>query len=127
MRAAADGVHLSLHDLNSGERGNQAYDVVILATGYARDAHRTLLDPLAPYLGDFTVDRHYRLQGTPELKPGIFLQGACETSHGLSDTLLSVTAIRSDEIGQALLNANPRPLQQQAQAAERASRATAVI
>jgi lysine N6-hydroxylase/L-ornithine N5-oxygenase len=127
VRAAADGIHLSLHDLNSGQRGSQAYDVVILATGYARDGHRTLLDPLAPYLGDFTVDRDYRLQGTPELKPGIFLQGACETSHGLSDTLLSVTAIRSDEIGQALLNANPRPVQQQAQAAERSSRAAAVI
>jgi len=124
VRAAADGIHLSLHDMNTGQRGSQAYDVVILATGYKRDGHKALLDPIAPYLGDFTVDRHYRLQAAPELKPAIFLQGACEMSHGLSDTLLSVTAIRSDEIGQALLNANPRPA---AQAAERAPQAAAVL
>jgi len=126
VRAGADGVHLWLHDLNTDQRGERGYDVVILATGYERDGHKTLLDPLAPYLGDFTVDRHYRLQGTPELKPGIFLQGACETSHGLSDTLLSVTAIRSDEIGQALLAANPRPAQA-AHAAGRAPLPAAVI
>ena len=126
MRAAADGIHLWLHDLNTDQRAEHGYDVVVLATGYERDGHRTLLDPLAPYLGDFTVDRHYRLQGTPELKPGIFLQGACETSHGLSDTLLSVTAIRSDEIGQALLEANPRPAQA-AQAAGRTPLPAAVI
>jgi len=124
VRAAADGIHLALHDMNTGQRGSQAYDVVILATGYKRDGHKALLDPIAPYLGDFTVDRHYRLQAAPELKPAIFLQGACEMSHGLSDTLLSVTAIRSDEIGQALLNANPRPA---AQAAERAPQAAAVL
>lgn len=125
VRAAEDGIHLSLHDMNTDERSSQGYDVVILATGYGRDSHKTLLEPLASYLGDFTVDRQYRLQGTPELKPGIFLQGACEMSHGLSDTLLSVTAIRSDEIGEALLNANPRPAP--TQATERAPRAAAII
>ncbi|SDP62317.1 lysine N6-hydroxylase [Rhodoferax sp. OV413] len=111
VRATPDGIHLSLHDLNTNQRRNKAYDAVILATGYRRDSHKTLLNPLASYLGDFTVDRNYRLQGTPELKSGIFLQGACEMSHGLSDTLLSVTAIRSDEIGQALLNTQPRTTQ----------------
>lgn len=127
VRGAEDGIHLSLHDLNTDQRGKQAYDVVILATGYKRDGHKALLDPLAPYLGDLTVDRHYRLQATPELKPSIFLQGACEISHGLSDTLLSVTAIRSDEIAQALLNAMARPAGQPTRAAERVPRATAVL
>ncbi|BEP53609.1 L-ornithine N(5)-monooxygenase PvdA [Variovorax sp. V118] len=129
VRAAQDGIHLSLHDLNTGARHDKAYDAVVLATGYARDAHRTLLAPLAPYLGDFSVDRDYRVQGTPALRPGIFLQGACETSHGLSDTLLSVTAIRSDEIGQALLNATPRHTAQapQVPAAERPAHAAPVV
>lgn len=126
VRAAPQGVHLALHDLNTDQRSGRDYDVVILATGYGRDSHKTLLAPLAEYLGDYAVDRNYRLQGTPELKPGIFLQGACETSHGLSDTLLSVTAIRSAEIGQALLAANPRAAQP-ANGVERSPHAAAVL
>jgi lysine N6-hydroxylase/L-ornithine N5-oxygenase len=45
------------------------------------------------------------LLSTANFRPAIFLQGACESSHGLSDTLLSVTAVRTDEIGAALLSA----------------------
>lgn len=103
VRADADGVHLTLHDLNTDRIIQAGYDIVILATGYNRSLHKSLLAPLAFYLGDFTVDRDYRLHSTPDFHPAIFLQGACEMTHGLSDTLLSVTAIRSDEIGQALL------------------------
>lgn len=104
VRATAEGIQLSLHDLNSDQLASNSYDAVVLATGYRRDSHKTLLSPLAPYLGDYTVDRDYRLQTKQSFKPCIFLQGACEMSHGLSDTLLSVTAIRSEEIGRALLN-----------------------
>ncbi len=77
----------------------------MLATGYSRDHHKSLLKPLSPYLDNFTVDRQYRLLSTANFRPAIFLQGACESSHGLSDTLLSVTAVRTDEIGEALLSA----------------------
>lgn len=103
VRTSAHGVHLTLRDLDSGRTSSASYDAVVLATGYARDRHRELLQALAPYLGDFTVDRQYRLRSTPAFRPAIFLQGACESSHGLSDTLLSVTAIRTGEIEQALL------------------------
>lgn len=99
------GIRLTLMDLNSGQESSACYDAVVLATGYERDAHKTLLAPLAQHLGDFSVGRHYRLRGTPQFKPAIFLQGACEASHGLSDTLLSVTAVRTGEIGHALLSA----------------------
>ena len=47
-RAASDGIHLGLRDLNSGIDHASRYDVVVLATGYAREHHKTLLDPLAP-------------------------------------------------------------------------------
>lgn len=125
VQAGSEGIQLALHNLNTGQRSSRDYDAVILATGYGRDSHKTLLAPLAKYLGDFAVDRNYRLQGSPELKPGIFLQGACETSHGLSDTLLSVIAIRADEIGEALLNAHPRSAQ--AHSPDRVLRASAVL
>ncbi|AVT10492.1 lysine N(6)-hydroxylase/L-ornithine N(5)-oxygenase family protein [Paracidovorax avenae] len=106
-RADASGVYFTFHDRESGEESTVRYDAAVLATGYERAAHRDVLAPLAPYLGDFTVDRHYRVQTTPGFRPAIFLQGACESSHGLSDTLLSVTAVRTGEIGQVLAAALP--------------------
>ncbi len=106
-RADASGVYFTFHDRESGEDSTVRYDAAVLATGYERAAHRDVLAPLAPYLGDFTVDRHYRVQTTPGFRPAIFLQGACESSHGLSDTLLSVTAVRTGEIGQVLAAALP--------------------
>lgn len=107
-RAAQDGVHLTLLDRDVQRESTVRYDAVVLATGYARDQHKDLLAPLAPYLGDHDVDRYYRLKTTPDFHPGIYLQGACEGSHGLSDTLLSITSVRTGEIGNALLAAHPR-------------------
>jgi L-ornithine N5-oxygenase len=89
--------------LNTDNPRTETYDAVVLATGYHRDHYKSLLTPLAPYFRDLTVDRHYRLCSAPHFKPAVFLQGACESSHGLSDTLLSVTAVRTSEIAQALI------------------------
>ena len=77
---------------------------MVLATGYHRDHYKSLLTPLMPYLEDLAVNRQYRINSVPKFKPAIFLQGACESSHGLSDTLLSVTAVRTNEIAQELLS-----------------------
>jgi L-ornithine N5-oxygenase len=107
VRETADGIHLGLLDLNEGRESSACYDVVVLATGYERQHHKTLLAPIAPYLGDFTVDRNYQVETAAGFRPGIFLQGACEASHGLSDTLLSVTSVRTGEIGRALVRSSP--------------------
>lgn len=108
VRAAQDGIHLTLLDRDVQRESTVRYDAVVLATGYAREQHKDLLAPLAPYIGGYDVDRSYRLKATPDFHPGIYLQGACESSHGLSDTLLSVTSVRTGEIGNALLAAQPR-------------------
>ncbi|MCK0746450.1 lysine N(6)-hydroxylase/L-ornithine N(5)-oxygenase family protein [Chromohalobacter nigrandesensis] len=97
-----DGIRLEITELDSGAIDTATYDAVVLATGYRRDMHKTLLDPLTPYLGDFAVDRHYRVFTPPHFKPAIFLQGCCEPTHGLSDTLLSILAARTQEICEAL-------------------------
>ncbi|GJG95395.1 lysine N(6)-hydroxylase/L-ornithine N(5)-oxygenase family protein [Cupriavidus pauculus] len=81
------------------------YDAVVLATGYERESHRRLLAPLAGYLGDFSVDRNYRVQTAPELAVPVYLQGFCQSSHGLSDTLLSVLPTRAEEIAGAIHDA----------------------
>jgi L-ornithine N5-oxygenase len=116
VRTGDDGVHLRLHDLAEGHTHTVRYDAVVLATGYERKHHEALLSGLVPYLGDFEVDRKYRVLTSDNFQPGIFMQGANEASHGLSDTLLSVTSVRAGEIGDALLAAAVRPPASQATA-----------
>ncbi|KAI0878671.1 L-lysine 6-monooxygenase (NADPH-requiring)-domain-containing protein [Hypoxylon argillaceum] len=100
-------------------------DLVIAATGYQRQAHLGMMEDIvsllpegsaAPAASDtvkgknydariggrpVTVARDYSLQFAPgRVSPGsgIWLQGCCEGTHGLSDTLLSILAVRSQEI-----------------------------
>lgn len=100
--AGPEGVALTLFDRDSQRAETVRYDAVILATGYVRDHHKQLLAPLAPYLEDHAIDRHYRLRADARLKPAIYVQGGSETTHGISDSLLSILAVRSQEIGDSL-------------------------
>ena len=76
--------HLAAHD----------FDAVVLATGYARDAYEDFLAP-ARYLmpgGDvpnkqWEVERDYRVvfeKDAVSPDAGVFLQGCCEGTHGVS-------------------------------------------
>ncbi|MOA34186.1 L-ornithine 5-monooxygenase [compost metagenome] len=78
------------------------YDAVVLATGYERQMHRELLAPVAEYLNDFEVDRDYRVVTDARFKPAVYMQGFCQASHGLSDTLLSVLPVRAEDIAQSV-------------------------
>ncbi|KAI8964464.1 L-lysine 6-monooxygenase (NADPH-requiring)-domain-containing protein [Daldinia sp. FL1419] len=102
-------------------------DLVIAATGYQRQSHLTMIEDVAHLLPSASeangpsptsgfgrkfseakindrpvrVSRDYSVQFSPgKVAPGsgIWLQGCCEGTHGLSDTLLSVLATRSEEI-----------------------------
>ncbi|CAD6519704.1 lysine N(6)-hydroxylase/L-ornithine N(5)-oxygenase family protein [Paraburkholderia sabiae] len=105
---AVDGneIEMRVRDRMDGDAAVERFDVVVLATGYRRDAHHTLLDPLAEALGkpveQCEVARDYLLATPAHFQPRIYLQGCCEDSHGLSDTLLSVLARRADEIAGSL-------------------------
>lgn len=106
--ATAQGIELTLRDLATQQQLTHRYDAVILATGYERRSHQDLLAPLANYLHGLEVDRNYRALAAPQLLAPVFLQGFCEATHGLSDTLLSVLPMRSEEIGRTLYQAlNP--------------------
>lgn len=117
VRTRADGVQLTLFDLNTAREVSVRYDAVVLATGYEREQHKAMLAPLSPYLGDFGIDRHYRVKAPAHFRPAVFLQGANESTHGLSETLLSVTAVRSGEIGDSLLRLMPAAKEQLAMGA----------
>ncbi|NTX31871.1 lysine N(6)-hydroxylase/L-ornithine N(5)-oxygenase family protein [Burkholderia pyrrocinia] len=102
VRTADGRIELTLRDRMSGATRVERFDALVLATGYRRDTHSALLEGLAPHLGDALthgdVTRDYLLATPEQFAPRIYLQGCCEDSHGLSDTLLSVLARRADEI-----------------------------
>ncbi|WP_241050016.1 lysine N(6)-hydroxylase/L-ornithine N(5)-oxygenase family protein [Achromobacter xylosoxidans] len=109
VRATEQGITLTLDDLDRGTTDTACYQAIVLATGYQRVTHQRLLASMSDYLGDFSVDRDYRVQAGADFLPAIYLQGCCEPSHGLSDTLLSITSVRTAEISHALAAALSRP------------------
>lgn len=73
------------------------YDLVVLATGYQRDPVSGILSNLKPLLSrsdsgeEFHVQRDYRLTFRPGVvrdDAGIWLQGSCESTHGVSSCLV---------------------------------------
>jgi len=80
-------------------------DALMVATGYMRDAHEDMLAnvrSLQPVGAEgWNPGRDYRvsLDGAKiSSDAGIWLQGCNEKTHGLSDSLLSVLAVRGGEI-----------------------------
>ncbi|KAI3328735.1 L-lysine 6-monooxygenase (NADPH-requiring)-domain-containing protein [Ustulina deusta] len=112
-------------------------DLVIAATGYQRQAHLTMMEDVADLLPEspelinvvepegpqpksynanvrgrpVNVSRDYGVQFAPgkvASGSGIWLQGCCEGTHGLSDTLLSILAVRSQEIVDSVFGAHEK-------------------
>ncbi|KAI1437091.1 L-lysine 6-monooxygenase (NADPH-requiring)-domain-containing protein [Xylaria sp. CBS 124048] len=129
VETEADKIRLTVRPLDQAETQdvtNEKYDgdeildcdLVIAATGYRRHAHITMMEGVADLLPEspvarggaingrpVTVARDYSVQFAPgKVAPGsgIWLQGCCEGTHGLSDTLLSILAVRSQEIVDAV-------------------------
>jgi L-ornithine N5-oxygenase len=101
-RAQQVGQQIQL--LLSGTSGQsvETYDLVVLGTGYQRALAQSVLADLSPWQTAQEPDRDYRLPLKDTFEPAVFVQGFSEPTHGLSDTLLSVLALRSDEIAQQL-------------------------
>ncbi|OCK60423.1 lysine N(6)-hydroxylase/L-ornithine N(5)-oxygenase family protein [Bradyrhizobium sp. LMTR 3] len=102
--ATAEGIEIGTVDKFGSAKRRSTYDAVILATGYDRETPHAFLEPIQRYIRDTVLDRNYRLVTSPAFRPQIHLQGYSEASHGLSDTLLSVLATRSQEIAESLLS-----------------------
>jgi L-ornithine N5-oxygenase len=83
-------------------------DLAIVATGYIRDAHEDmlkeakLLRPANSASRDgWRVGRNYKVKLNDALvsdSAGLWLQGCNESTHGLSDSLLSILATRGGEM-----------------------------
>lgn len=104
--AAMDGdeVALTLSDRRTGDSRELRCDVVLLGTGFARGVPRFVQDLAASAgVGEVTVNREYRLNLPPQVSAACYLQGVNESTHGIADSLLSVLAVRSEEIVSDLL------------------------
>lgn len=107
-----DSVTLHVRNTATGRETSETFDHVFCATGYQRTFHTSLLSrfddvlwlesiPVEDPDRQPIVDRLYRVSRIDgDEKAGIYLQGLCESSHGLSDTLLSVLATRGMEVVQ---------------------------
>jgi L-ornithine N5-oxygenase len=83
-------------------------DAVIFATGFQPTPLRDILGDLCDEVemdaaGRPAVSRDYRLVTSRPTVGGLFIQGNTEHTHGLTSSLLSNIAVRSEEILQSLL------------------------
>jgi L-ornithine N5-oxygenase len=116
VRTAPDGVHLVLTERHRGGETRLRADAVVLATGYYDLTDESGPEFLPPVLagiagrvgrtptGRALVGRDYRLQPPPGgTLPPIYLNGLCETTHGLGDAgSFSLLSLRSSTIATSL-------------------------
>jgi len=93
-------------EVGNGEEEMEV-DYVFAATGYRRTAHVDMLLELRDLLPaerkdeQLPVGRDYRVmydEAQVDPEAGVWLQGCNEETHGLSDTLLSILAVRGGEL-----------------------------
>ncbi|WP_448223184.1 lysine N(6)-hydroxylase/L-ornithine N(5)-oxygenase family protein [Gordonia iterans] len=109
----ADEVRLEVVNRLTGETSVLRCDAVVFATGFEAVPVGRLLGDLerschSDAHGQPVLERDYRLRTDPEITGGIYVQGNCEHSHGLTSSLLSNVAVRSGEIVEALAGAGTR-------------------
>jgi L-ornithine N5-oxygenase len=108
VQARDDSLDVTVEYLPTGEREVISADLLVHATGYRPRDLDTLLGRASKLcLRDdkdaVRVGRDHRVELSPEVTAGIYLQGATEHTHGLTSTLLSTTAVRSGEILDSLI------------------------
>ena len=87
-------LHLHVKNMQSGQtrKTSDAYDLVVFATGYQRNPTAGILKDLRPLIVDGSVLRNYRLRfhpGSVCRDAGVWLQGSCEGTHGVSKNYFS--------------------------------------
>lgn len=110
------GVHLSLREIHTGEREVVSVDAVVLATGFANfgtgpgyEPYPRLLHEVAGMIefddaGVIAVDRDYRVPMKDANAPQLYLNGLCESTHGLGDAgSFSLVSLRAGEIRDSLV------------------------
>jgi L-ornithine N5-monooxygenase len=103
-RQDGDEIVLDLHDRKTGKVEPVRCDLAVLGTGYDQRMP-AMARELAARLGldDIAVSRQYRVDIGDAAWGALYLQGVNEKTHGMSDSLISVLAHRSQDIVNDLL------------------------
>lgn len=108
--AGNDQLRVFVENRGSEVLFDQLLDGVFLGTGFDRAPDGPLLagvqDLLRKAKSGLRVNRDYSLVTDPRMTAKVFLQGATERDHGIPNTLLSVLALRAQEIALAVIE-NP--------------------
>lgn len=100
----SDEVVLTLADRKTGITRELRCDMVMLGTGFVKTMPTLVRDlATAVALDEVTVDRSYRMNLPSWVTADCYLQGVNEATHGIADSLLSVLAVRAEEIVSDLL------------------------
>lgn len=103
-------VVVTYRHLQHGHAVTLEADALVLCTGFVWRKEHPLIESLAPWLerdphGGYQVCRDYAIATAPGFSPKIYLQGYCEQSHGISETVLSLLPVRAREIQRSILAA----------------------
>ncbi|MDQ1833123.1 SidA/IucD/PvdA family monooxygenase [Massilia scottii] len=116
------GVTMALREVNTGETSSLELDALVLATGFLDfsaaprgEPYPRLLATVADQLalddnGVVAVERDYSVRLKNPAAPRLFLNGLCESSHGLGDAgSFSLVSLRAKVIADSLLAPRPAP------------------
>ncbi|WP_167472919.1 SidA/IucD/PvdA family monooxygenase [Nocardia arthritidis] len=97
------GAVVTIEDRFDGTMRTIDCDAVVMATGYERQLDSRIFEEVIPHVaydeaGDFIVSENYRVELSPGLTAGLYIQGLGERSFGIGDTLLSLLPFRSEQI-----------------------------
>jgi L-ornithine N5-oxygenase len=115
VELTADRVRLEIEEVHTGETERDEVDLVVLATGFrdlgpgpTQEPYPSLLSEVIDHFrfdadGYLMVNEDYSLEPTAPGTPPVFLNGLCESSHGIGDSgSFSLLSLRAATIGDAL-------------------------
>jgi len=122
VATSARSVLLTVAEVHTGEREELETDLVVLATGFldigpgpGREPYPALLSGLSQRLrfddaGYLAIDEGYRVLSKADDLPPLFLNGLCETTHGIGDAgSFSLLSLRAAVLCGRLRALTPQP------------------
>lgn len=102
-RDEGDEIVLELTDWRTGAVKELGTDLVLLGTGFSTEMPAMVRHTAASLGLDISVTRDYRLVIDRPSTAALYLQGVNEATHGIADSLLSILAVRANDILQDIL------------------------